>query len=75
MQSDATRLDYGSALLSKWTGPGAPGQPPDVVPLLGHTGSRRSWDPLDGRITELGMHLTIDTAARHVVIGIAAAPA
>ena len=45
-----------------------------LVPLLGHSGSRRTWDPLDGRIIELGMHLTVDKAARHVVIGIAAAP-
>jgi hypothetical protein len=43
-----------------------------LVPLLGHSGFRHTWDPLDGRITELGMHLTVDKAARHVVIGIAA---
>jgi hypothetical protein len=39
---------------------------------LGANISRHTWDPLDGRITELGMHLTVDKAARHVVIGIAA---
>lgn len=43
-----------------------------LVPLLGHSGSRRTWDPLDGRITELGMHLTVEEGARHVVVGIAA---
>ena len=43
-------------------------------PLLGRTRPGRAWHPLDGRITELGMHLTVDPAARHdVVIGIAAA--
>lgn len=31
LESDATHLDYGSALLSKETGPGAPGQPPQVA--------------------------------------------
>ncbi|MGH3635493.1 MAG: APA family fibronectin-binding glycoprotein, partial [Mycobacterium sp.] len=31
VESDATHLDYGSALLSKETGPGAPGQPPQVA--------------------------------------------
>jgi len=36
----------------------------------------RAWNPLDGRITELRMHLTEDHALRNdVVIGIAAAPA
>jgi hypothetical protein len=43
-----------------------------LVPILGHSGSRRTWDPLDGRITELGMHVNVDRAARHVAIGIAA---
>jgi hypothetical protein len=43
-----------------------------LVPLLGHSGSRRTWDPLDGRITELGMHRTVEKAARHVMIGIVA---
>ncbi len=43
-----------------------------LVHLLGHSGSDKVWDPLDGRITELGMHLTPDPAARHVTIGIAA---
>jgi hypothetical protein len=43
-------------------------------PLLGRTRLDRAWHPLDGRITELGMHLTVDPAVRHdVVVGIAAA--
>lgn len=45
-------------------------------PLLGCTRPGRAWHPLDGRITELGMHLTVDPAVRHeVVVGIAAARA
>ena len=45
-------------------------------PLLGRARPGRAWHPLDGRITELGMHLTVDPAFRHdVVIGIAAARA
>jgi hypothetical protein len=45
-------------------------------PLLGRTYPDRDWHPLDGRMTELGMHLTVDRAHRDdVVIGIAAAPA
>jgi hypothetical protein len=44
-------------------------------PLLGRTYADRPWHPRDGRITELGMHLTVDPGARHeVVIGIAASP-
>lgn len=44
-------------------------------PLLGRTYSDRAWHPRDGRITELGMHLTIDPAARNqVLVGIKAAP-
>ena len=43
-----------------------------LVHLLGHSGTDKPFDPLDGRITELGMHLTSDPAARHVTIGIAA---
>lgn len=43
-----------------------------LVHLLGHSGTDSLWDPLDGRITELGVHLTPDPAARHVTIGIAA---
>jgi hypothetical protein len=43
-----------------------------LVHLLGHSGSSRPWDPLDGRITELGLHLTPDPAARNVTIGITA---
>lgn len=42
-------------------------------PLLGCTGSGRPWNPLDGRVTELGLHLTIDPALGYeVVVGIAA---
>jgi hypothetical protein len=45
-------------------------------PLLGRTDPDRAWHPLDGRITELGMHLTVDPAARNeVVVGIAATQA
>jgi len=44
-----------------------------LVHLLGHSGGKRTWEPLDGRITELGLHLTVDPAAAHAVtIGIAA---
>ena len=46
-------------------------------PLLGRDPSGKGpWCPRDGRITELGMHQTVDPALGHkVVIGIAAAPA
>jgi hypothetical protein len=45
-------------------------------PLLGRTYPGRPWHPLDGRITELGMHKTVDPALGYnVVIGIAATPA
>jgi len=45
-------------------------------PLLGRTYPNRAWHPRDGRITELGMHVTVDPAARNeIVIGIAAAQA
>jgi hypothetical protein len=44
--------------------------------LLGRARPGRAWHPLDGRITELGMRLTVGPASRHdVVIGIAAARA
>jgi hypothetical protein len=44
-------------------------------PLLGRTLPERAWHPLDGRITELGMHMSVNpTAGRsEVVVGIAAA--
>ncbi len=43
-------------------------------PLLGRTYPDRAWHPRDGRITELGMHLTIDQAAgNRVMVGIVAA--
>lgn len=41
--------------------------------LLGHDQPFRPWNPRDGRITELGMHLHIDPSLRYeVAIGIAA---
>lgn len=41
--------------------------------FLGHEHPFRPWNPRDGRITELGMHLTVDPALRNdVTIGIAA---
>lgn len=44
--------------------------------LLGDEQPFRPWNPRDGRITELGMHLHIDPSLRYeVVIGIAARPA
>jgi len=43
-------------------------------PLLGRTYPDRPWNPLDGRITELGMHVTVDpTAGNEIVVGIASA--
>jgi hypothetical protein len=43
-------------------------------PLLGRTYTGRAWNPRDGRVTELGMHLTVDPALRYeVAVGIAAA--
>lgn len=45
-------------------------------PLLGSTYPHRQWNPLDGRITELGMHLAVDPAVGNdVLIGIAPASA
>jgi hypothetical protein len=45
-------------------------------PILGRTYPDRPWHPRDGRITELGMHVTVDRVARNeVVVGIAAAQA
>lgn len=42
-------------------------------PLLGRTYPDRAWHPRDGRITELGMHVTVDPAAgNEIVVGIAA---
>ena len=41
-------------------------------PLLGRTHPDRAWNPRDGRITELGMHVTVDPALRYdVAVGIA----
>ncbi|KMO66835.1 hypothetical protein MCHUDSM44219_05709 [Mycolicibacterium chubuense] len=45
-------------------------------PILGRTYPDNPYHPLDGRITELGMHLTVDRALGYdVLIGITAAPA
>jgi hypothetical protein len=45
-------------------------------PLLGRTRADRDWHPQDGRIIELGLHLTIDAGlANDVVLTIAAEPA
>jgi hypothetical protein len=42
-------------------------------PLPGRTRPDRDWHPLDGRITELGMHRTVDPLAGNaVVVGVAA---
>lgn len=37
-------------------------------PLLDRARRDRAWRPLDGRITELGMHRTVDPAARNTVL-------
>jgi len=43
-------------------------------PLLGRTHPDRAWHPRDGRIVELGMHVSVDPAAgNEVTVGIAAA--
>ncbi|WP_179475277.1 hypothetical protein [Mycolicibacterium vinylchloridicum] len=45
-------------------------------PILGRTNADRDWHPRDGRIIELGMHVTVDPAAgNEIVVGIAASPA
>lgn len=42
-------------------------------PLLGRTRADRDWHPKDGRITDLGLHLTVDPSIGHdVVVTIAA---
>jgi len=42
-------------------------------PLLGRTREERDWHPKDGRIIELGMHLSVDpNLGNDVVLGIAA---
>ena len=44
-------------------------------PILGRTNPLRAWHPRDGRITELGMHATVDPALGFdVLIGITATP-
>lgn len=35
--------------------------------LLGRTGPDQDWHPHDGRITELGLHRTVDDSAGHAV--------
>jgi hypothetical protein len=43
--------------------------------LLGHEHPFREWNPRDGRITELGLHLHVDSSFRYeIMIGIAALP-
>jgi hypothetical protein len=45
-------------------------------PLLGRTRDDRDWHPQDGRITDLGLHVTIDPSLGHdVLVSIAAAAA
>lgn len=40
-------------------------------PILGRTNPERAWHPRDGRITELGMHVTVDPAVGNdVIVGI-----
>lgn len=42
-------------------------------PILGRTNPDRAWHPRDGRITELGMHVTVDPAAgNEIVVGVSA---
>ncbi|WP_200902695.1 hypothetical protein [Mycobacterium sp. EPa45] len=46
-----------------------------LEPILGRTNPSRAWHPRDGRITELGMHVSVDPAAgNEIVVGIAATP-
>ena len=45
-------------------------------PLLGRTREDRDWHPQDGRITDLGLHVTFDPSLGHdVLVSIAAAAA
>lgn len=45
-------------------------------PLLGRTRSDRDWHPRDGRIIDLGLHLTTDTGlGNDVILAITACPA
>ena len=45
-------------------------------PLLGRTHADRDWHPQDGRITDLGLHVTVDPSLGHdILVSIAAAPA
>ncbi len=42
-------------------------------PLLGRTWPKRQWNPLDGRITELGMHVTVAPGGSNdIAVGIIA---
>lgn len=45
-------------------------------PVLGRTRDDRDWHPKDGRITDLGLHVTVDPSLGHdVQVNIAATPA
>jgi len=45
-------------------------------PLLGRTREERDWHPRDGRITNLGLHLTIDPSlGNDIIVRIASGPA
>ncbi len=45
-------------------------------PVLGRTRPDRDWHPKDGRITDLGLHVTVDPSVGHdVLVSIAASPA
>jgi hypothetical protein len=45
-------------------------------PLLGRTREERDWHPRDGRITNLGLHLTIDPSlGNDIIVRIAPGPA
>lgn len=45
-------------------------------PVLGRTRDDRDWHPKDGRITDLGLHVTVDPSLGHdVLVSIAATPA
>ncbi len=44
-------------------------------PILGRTNPNRAWHPRDGRVIELGMHVSVDPAAgNNIAVGIAATP-
>ena len=44
-------------------------------PMLGRTRPDRDWHPQDGRIIDLGLHVSIDSAVGHdVLVNLAAIP-